>query len=85
MSKKIGYHLTEIRKGVLGESSKIREELMELEDAEAQGCKVMALVELSDLVGAVNAYLTQNHPGVTLTDLDRMARITKRAFDNGRR
>jgi hypothetical protein len=86
MSKaKIGYHLTEIKKGVLGESSKIMEELLELCDAEEQGCKVMALVELSDLVGAVRAYLHHNHPGITLDDLDLMASITKRAFDNGRR
>jgi hypothetical protein len=85
MSKKIGYHLTDIKKGKLGEISKIYEELLELQDAEQQGCKVMALVELSDLVGAVKHYLEKNHPGIALHDLEIMAEITKRAFDNGRR
>lgn len=83
--KKIGYHLTDIEKGVLGDSSKIMEELLELQDAENQGCKVMALVELSDLIGAVKAYLKKHYPDIEMHDLATMAMITKRAFDNGRR
>lgn len=82
---KIGYHLTDIPKGVIGESSKIMEELLELQDAEKQECKIMALVELSDLIGAVKHYLERHHPGIDLYDLETMALITKRAFDNGRR
>jgi hypothetical protein len=86
MSKaKIGYHLTEIKKGVLGQSSKILEEILELQDAERQGCRVMALVELSDMVGAIQAYLDNKYPDMNLADLMIMAGITKRAFDNGRR
>ena len=85
MAKKIGYHLTEIEKGVLGDSSKILEEILELQDAEKQDCKVMALVELSDLIGAVMAYLEKHHAGIELYDLESMALITKRAFENGRR
>lgn len=85
MSQGIGYHLTEIEKGVLGESSKILEEVLELRDAETQGCKVMALVELSDLVGAIKHYLAKHHPDTRLIDLEIMANITRRAFDNGRR
>ena len=36
-----GYHLRAIRKGKLGEVSKIREELEELEDATEQGVRIM--------------------------------------------
>ncbi len=80
-----GYHLSEIPRGVVGESSKILEETLELQDAERQGAKIMALVELSDLVGAIELYLRNRHPSVTLEDLMIMSRITRRAFENGRR
>lgn len=83
--KKPGYHIAHIQKGVLGEASKIREEVDELMDAEAQGTRVMAIVELSDLLGAVEAYLEKQELGVTMDDLIRMAHITKRAFRNGHR
>ena len=80
-----GYHLRSIQKGELGELSKIREELEELEDAMDQGVKIMALVELSDLQGAIDAFLQRHFPGLTLDDLQKMAAITRRAFQNGRR
>jgi phosphoribosyl-ATP pyrophosphohydrolase len=80
-----GYHLTEIKKGTLGEISKILEEAEELADAEKQNCKVMALLELSDLIGAIEAYLHKRHPSLTIEDLHQMASITKRAFINGHR
>jgi len=80
-----GYHLVDIPKGVLGEISKIREEFLELEDAESQDAKIMALLELSDLIGAVRAYLDAHYPGISLSDLERMADITARAFRSGRR
>ena len=80
--KSPGYHLREIKKGVLGETSKIREELEELEDAEEQGVAVMALVELSDLVGAIQAKLDKDWPGKSINDLMNMAIVTKRAFIN---
>lgn len=82
---KPGYHVAAIPKGVLGELSKINEELAEAHDAEAQGAKVMVLVELSDLYGALEAYLTKHFPSVTMRDLEKMAAVTKRAFENGRR
>lgn len=85
MTDKVGYHLSEIKKGELGESSKIMEELLELKDAELQECKIMALVELSDLIGAVKHYLNKHHSGIKLADLEEMADITERAFRNGRR
>jgi phosphoribosyl-ATP pyrophosphohydrolase len=80
-----GYHLAEIPRGVLGEASKIAEECAELMDAVAQNSKVMALVELSDLVGAIEAYLLIEHPNVSLEDLQAFSQITARAFRSGRR
>ena len=83
--KKPGYHLVFIPKGEIGESSKLLEEILELQDAESQNAKVMALVELSDLIGAVEHYLLRHHPDTTLDDLIVMSHITQRAFQNGRR
>lgn len=80
-----GYHIRKIPRGEMGKSSKILEEVMELIDAEEQNCKIMALVELSDLVGAIEAYLERNHPSIELRDLIEMTDITKRAFKNGYR
>jgi len=80
---KSGYHLRKIEKGMLGEVSKVREELEELEDALEQGVKIMALAELSDLYGAVEA-LAENM-GVTMQDLADMSLVTKRAFMSGGR
>lgn len=78
-----GYHLKEIKKGVLGKPSKIREELEELEDALEQDVKIMALVELSDLYGALEAVAVEM--GVTMEDLKKMSEVTKRAFKSGQR
>jgi hypothetical protein len=83
--EKPGYHLKEIARGVLGETSKIREELEELQDAEQQGVKLMALIELADMLGAMCAYLERHHPGYTLDDLVKMKDVNKRAFENGHR
>lgn len=80
-----GYHLISIARGVLGDPSKISEEHQEFQDALMQGVHVMALVELSDLVGAIAAYLEKNHPSVTLKDLVLMNEVTARAFRNGHR
>jgi hypothetical protein len=80
-----GYHLKEINRGVFGEPSKILEETEEFIDACNQGCKVMALVELSDLIGAIKGYLEKHVPDVSLEDLEDMAEITKRVFENGHR
>lgn len=83
--KKPGYHLRDIPKGVLGEVSKIREELEELEDAWDQDVKILQLVELSDLLGAVTAFLEKHHPGTQICDLLDMRDVTRRAFENGHR
>lgn len=80
-----GYHLAKIEKGVLGELSKVREELDELFDAEKQGAIIMQLCEAADLVGALRAWLGKHHPGISLPDLVHMADLTERAFRSGRR
>lgn len=82
---KPGYHRRRIAKGVLGEASKIVEEIEEFQEALEQGVSLMALIELADLQGAVEAYLAKHHPSLGLDDLRAMSEVTKRAFQNGRR
>lgn len=58
MSKHLpGYHLIHIEKGCNGEPSKIIEEIIELIDAESQNAKIMALIEISDLIGSIELYI----------------------------
>jgi hypothetical protein len=83
--KNAGYHLRSIEKGVLGEASKVREEIEEFIDAEKQGVSIMSLVELSDAVGAMSAFLERHHPSISIHDLCEMSRVTRRAFANGHR
>lgn len=81
-----GYHLNNIPKGEYGEISKIIEEALELKDAMEQGQKIMCLVELSDILGAIEGYLEKYYDGkVTVTDLFNMSGATKRAFESGQR
>lgn len=84
MSNKEGYHITSITRGVFGEVSKIEEEVQELKDAVRQNSKIMALVELSDLYGAIEEYLVKTY-NLSMEDLKIMSNITKRAFKNGHR
>lgn len=77
--------MREIAKGELYEISKIREEVEELQDAADQGVKIMELVELSDLYGAIQLYLLRHHPDISMEDLKVMSHVTQRAFRNGRR
>lgn len=81
----MGYHTKTIKKGILGTSSKIQEELDELIDAESQECKILALCELSDLVGAIESYLINNYPNISINDLMQMSNLTKSAFNDGTR
>lgn len=80
----MGYHLRKIEKGVYGEPSKIREEFEEFEEALEQGNHIMALVELSDLLGAIEAY-TDKHHHIRLRELIVMKEATNRAFSDGSR
>ena len=79
----LGYHTTKIEKGEIGKISKIFEELYELQDAEKQNCKIMMMVELSDLYGAIEEY--SKNMGIDMSDLQSFSNITKRAFINGHR
>lgn len=66
--------------------SKIEEELQEAIDAAEQGNSIMVLLELSDMVGAIEAYVAREFGGkFNLDSLRKMASATKRAFDSGHR
>jgi hypothetical protein len=80
-----GYHLKDIPKGIFGEVSKIEEEFLEFKDALKQGNDIMALIELSDQIGAIRGWLERNHPSITLDKLISMNDATTRAFVNGHR
>lgn len=79
----MGYHKNKIKKGVLGELSKIQEELDELKDAEEQGVKILIHCELSDLYGAIREYA--NKFGLSMDDLKQMSDLTESAFRDGQR
>lgn len=83
--EKPGYHLKEIPKGVVGEVSKILEEVIELQDAHNQDVKIMCLIEMSDLYGALDLYRRNHHPEIGMRDLEAMYLITRRVFENGKR
>jgi hypothetical protein len=80
-----GYHIADITRGVFGHASKVFEEVDEFADALEQGVAVMALVELSDLIGAIRGYLANHHPSITLDDLITMSDVTTRVFKSGHR
>lgn len=80
----MGYHKSPIKtKGVMGSSTKIREELEELEDALGQGVKILILCEMSDLYGALEAIAATY--GASMEDLRQMSDLTKSAFRDGTR
>lgn len=82
----MGYHKDEIEKGVYGEASKIREECDEFLDAVKQGNVIMSLVELSDLLGAIEGYIYREFDGrITMEDLGKMKEATREAFWDGTR
>lgn len=81
----MGYHLTEIKRGKYGDLSKIQEELDEAIDAEKQTNRVMVLLELSDMLLAIEGYLNERKYNIDLTDLIIMAHATRRAFESGER
>lgn len=80
-----GYHETPIKKGHYGDLDKVYEEIDELKDAENQGNRLMVLMELSDVMGAIRGFLERHHPEMHLTDLIIMADATRRAFVTGAR
>ncbi len=81
-----GYHFQEIPRGEYGEISKILEEAAELKDAMEQANKVMVIIELADLVGAIEGYMEKHYGDkLTIDNLLTMADATKRAFKSGHR
>lgn len=80
----MGYHKTDIKKGVYGEFSKIKEEFEELTDAVEQDAKILQMCEIADLLGAIEAY-AENKLGTTLQDLLFFSRQTKEAFQENKR
>lgn len=78
-----GYHKADIKRGEYGQFSKIKEEFLEAEDAYEQENKLMLLIELSDLIGAIEEFITQYN--MELEDLLIMKDATKRAFRDGSR
>ena len=83
MSSPKSYHLKKIKKGTLGKISKVQEEIEEYKDAIKQKCEIMAIVELADIYGALEA-VAKSHK-LKMNDLKKMSNITKRAFKNGHR
>ena len=61
-----GYHLVDIKKGQLGELSKVQEELDELTDAFEQRSNILMAVEAADLYGAVAFFLEKHLPELSL-------------------
>jgi hypothetical protein len=81
-----GYHVEEIPRGTYGEISKILEEAAELKDATEQSNVVMVIIELSDLIGAIDGYMEKYYGDkLTIDNLLTMAEATKRAFKSGHR
>ena len=80
----MGYHKNIITKGKIGEFSKITEEYQELVDSIEQNVKILELVELSDLYGAIESYIQINH-NMEMCDLSDMSQLTKNAFIDGTR
>ena len=80
----MSYHLHKINKGVYQEVSKITEEYEEFIDSINQNNKIMALCELSDMIGAIEGYVKKEY-NLKLKDLIIMKNATKRAFKTGRR
>lgn len=79
----MGYHLRKIEKRKVGTIEKILEEVEEYQDAMEQGCEIMALVELSDIYGALQLVVEKHNK--TMDDLKSMATVTRRAFEDGSR
>ena len=79
----MAYHTVEIKKGKLGEFSKIEEEFQELTDAVNQGVPPLIICELCDMIGAIELYASKWN--LNLDDLIRMKELTKSAFIEGKR
>ncbi len=75
LNKEYSFHNRKIKKGIYGEFSKIEEELDEAKEALEQGNKLMFLIELSDIIGAIEG-VTEHH-GLDLNDLIKFSNKVK--------
>lgn len=69
-------HKAKIPKGKRGKFSKIKEEFLEAKDAHKQRKKVLLLMELSDLILAIEEFATQEF-NVKLDDLVQMSNFKR--------
>ncbi len=70
---------------VYGHFSKIEEEFHELKDAMNQQDRVLALVELSDLIGAIDGFLKNEFKTIDFNDIIKFSKLTQNAFETGDR
>lgn len=80
----MGYHQKEIKKGIIGHFSKIKEEFEELTDAIEQKDHILVICELTDLIGAIGLY-SENNFNLTIDDLVKFSNKTQEAFKEGKR
>lgn len=69
------WHNRPIKKGIYGEFSKVEEEVDEAREALEQNNHLMYLIELSDVIGAIEK-IAENH-GLTLEDLINFSKKVK--------
>lgn len=69
------FHRRDIKRGKYGELSKVLEEVEEAIDAEEQDHRLMLLIELSDIVGAIEGVLKKKNYNHTIEDLIKFARL----------
>lgn len=81
LGERFKWHKREITRGVYGEFSKVLEEVEEAEDALEQNNKLMYLIELSDIVGAIEG-IVENY-GLTLEELITFSDKVKESKRNG--
>lgn len=79
----MGYHKSNIKRGEIGEISKVIEEVDEFVDAKQQGIKILEICELSDIYGALEELAKKYN--LTMDDLKQMSDKTKEAFKEGKR
>lgn len=75
LNKEFSWHNRKIKKGIYGEFSKIEEELDEAREALEQENKLMFLIELSDILGALEGVIEKN--GLSLSDLIKFSNKVK--------
>lgn len=76
------WHERKIKKGTYGEISKIEEELEEAKDALEQGNRLMFLIELSDILGAVEG-ISEKY-GLAISDLKAFSNKVKESKLHGK-